>query len=84
VRQIITSMDLPGSTSSGGGGSGQQQQAPAAASSYITLLASTRQLQLPGRPSAFQIRIPKLDAYFTGTGEGGAPIVRGGLQAIEC
>ncbi|GBF93943.1 pyridoxal kinase [Raphidocelis subcapitata] len=36
---------------------------------YISLVASTRQEQLPGRPSAFRIRIPKLDAYFTGTGD---------------
>jgi hypothetical protein len=35
---------------------------------HITLVASTQREQLPGRPSAFRVRIPKLDAYFTGTG----------------
>lgn len=48
-----------GGAESGGGGSGK----------FITLVASTRLPQLPGSPAALRVRIPKLDAYFTGTGE---------------
>ena len=44
---------------------------------HITLVASTRQPQLPGRPAAFRVRIPKLDAYFTGTGAPGPGLGRG-------
>ncbi|KAF8060301.1 hypothetical protein HT031_004836 [Scenedesmus sp. PABB004] len=35
----------------------------------ITLLASTRLPQAPGRPSAFRLRIPQLSGYYTGTGD---------------
>lgn len=75
--QVITSLD---SASTGDGSqpasSSREQDGDPPANSplrplpgaYISLVASTRQEQLPGRPSAFRIRIPKLDAYFTGTG----------------
>lgn len=55
--------------SNNAGASGERPAAAAAAEGrFITLVASTRLQQLPGRPSTFRIRIPKLDAYFTGTG----------------
>ena len=34
----------------------------------LALIASTTQPQRHGRPSQFQIKIPKVDGYFTGTG----------------
>lgn len=36
---------------------------------HITLIASTTLPQAAGRPAAFRLRIPKLPAYFTGTGD---------------
>lgn len=50
--------DLPG-----GGGSSSSSRGT------ITLVASTRRPQSPGRPAAFLLRVPRLDAYFTGTGD---------------
>lgn len=44
----------------------QQQQR---SERYITLIASTRVAQAPGCPGAFRMRIPKLQGYFTGTGD---------------
>ena len=34
----------------------------------LALIASTTQPQKQGRPRRFQINIPKVEAYFTGTG----------------
>uniref|UniRef100_A0A383WI31 pyridoxal kinase n=1 Tax=Tetradesmus obliquus TaxID=3088 RepID=A0A383WI31_TETOB len=47
----------------------QQQQQQQRSERYITLIASTRVAQAPGCPAAFRMRIPKLQGYFTGTGD---------------
>ncbi len=83
TNQIITSIDAPG----GSGASGDGQEATASAGGgarqlpgeFITLVASTRLEQRAGRPSTFRIHIPKLNAYFTGTGDeiAGRPLLWG-------
>eukprot|EP00877_Chromochloris_zofingiensis_P002856 jgi/Chrzof1/12571/UNPLg00524.t1 len=47
----------------------QAADAARAPRQYITLVASTRVPQKPGRPSRFRIQIPHISGYFTGTGD---------------
>ncbi|KAI8465387.1 MAG: Ribokinase-like protein [Monoraphidium minutum] len=74
---IITSMDAADEAARQGGAASAEQGSEAssgggaapAAGRFITLVASTAREQLPGRPAAFRVRIPRRDAYFTGTGD---------------
>jgi len=81
---VITSMDAasgsgsgnPQPTAAAAAAAGEEEEAGhvqggtgSSGSEFITLVASTKQEQLPGRPSSFKVRIPKLHAYFTGTGD---------------
>jgi hypothetical protein len=45
-----------------------EQQQQQRSERHITLIASTRVPQAAGCPTAFRMRIPKLQGYFTGTG----------------
>jgi hypothetical protein len=65
--QVITSMDsTAGSTGEVAGSTAGE--AGAAEADSIALVACTRLPQQQGAPSSFMVTVPRIDAYFTGTG----------------